>query len=289
MILDTSIKVKINPSNYKYYLNKGYIFNKCGEEITVNVIDLPVCSHVKINCKCISCESEKKIAYYAYNNYIKNHGFYTCYKCCMIKNKLTSNEKYGGFYSSTKKYRDSINNTILEKYGSSENYSNYIRNITKIKVNEKYGVDNVFMLDSIKDKIKSSFIRKYKVEHALQNQYFFDKSQKSGFKVKEYNGIKYQGTYELDFLIFCEKMNLDVSKHKSIIYYHNNKSKIYYPDFYLKQYNLIIEIKSSYYYTKEIEKNLLKERYSKELGLNFLFIINKEYSELIKIIEMKKV
>ena len=39
MIIDKVIKIKTNPSNYRYYLNKGYLINKCGEEIEINVND----------------------------------------------------------------------------------------------------------------------------------------------------------------------------------------------------------------------------------------------------------
>jgi hypothetical protein len=286
MIIDKYIKIKTNPSNYNHYISKGYFIEKCGDEISVSIEDLPKSSHVEINCKCDNCGNQKKIKYHSYNLYIKNHGFYSCYKCCNIKNKLTSNEKYGGFYSSTKKYKDDVKKTIIEKYGSLEEYSNFIREISKKKCNEKYGVDNVFMLDGVKEKIKKSLSKRYNVEHALQNEYFFNKSQKSGFKIKEYNGIKYQGTYELDFLKFCEKMNLEILKHKSIKYYQNSKQKIYFPDFYLPKYNLIIEIKSSYYYKKEEEKNILKEKYTKEFGLNFLFIIDKNYNYLLNLIKM---
>lgn len=284
MIIDKNIDIRTNSSNYNHYISKGYSIVKCGDIITINVLDLLISSHVKVNCKCDNCGVEKKIPYHNYNLFIKKHEFYTCYKCCNVKNILTCNEKYGGSYSSTEKYRNDVNNTISEKYGSKENYSIFIRDISKTKCNEKYGVDNVFKLNSVKEKIKSSLFKKYGVEHALQNENFFDKSQKSGFKVKEYNGIKYQGTYELDFIKFCDKNNLEVKKHKSIKYYQNSKTRIYFPDFYLPKYNLIIEIKSSYYYKKEENRNLLKEKYSKESGFNFLFIIDKNYNDLLKII-----
>lgn len=281
MIVDKFIKVKTNPSNYKHYIDKGYSIGKCGEEIIIKILDLPSSSHVKINCKCDSCEVEKLTQYHNYNLFVKNHGIYTCYRCCGVKNKLTCDNKYGGFYSATKEYRDSVNDTIIKKYGSIEEYSDFIRDISKIKCNDKYGVDNVFQLDSTKEKIKTTMFDRYGVEHALQDKQFFDKSQKSGFKIKEYNGIKYQGTYELDFLKFCENNNIKVEKHTPIEYKYNLKSRKYFPDFYLPTYNLIVEIKSSYYYEKEKDRNLLKEEYSKKSGFGFIFIIDKNYDEFI--------
>jgi hypothetical protein len=282
MIPDSSIKVKTNPSNYKHYKNLGYIINKCGEEIIIKTIHLPTSSHVKVNCKCDNCGISKYIPYFNYNIFISKHGIYTCYKCCNVKNKLTCFQKYGKFYSATEDYRNKVNTTIVEKYGSEEEYSNFIRKVSKEKCIEKYGVDNVFQLENIKDKIKQTLGERYGVEHALQSVEFFNKSQKNGLKVKRYNGVNYQGSFELDFLKFCEQKNIMVKKHKSIDYKYNDSIRKYFPDFYLPEYNLIVEIKSSYYYQKELDRNLLKEEYSKKSGFDFIFIIDKNYDELSK-------
>lgn len=62
--------------------------------------------------------------------------------------------------------------------------------------------------------------------------------------------------------------------------------KRYNPDFYLPLYNLVVEIKSKYTYEKELEKNLLKQEAILKQNYNFLFIIDKNYIELEKIIEL---
>lgn len=49
-------------------------------------------------------------------------------------------------------------------------------------------------------------------------------------------------------------------------------------------FNLIIEIKSSYYFKLEESKNIYKKNASINSGYNFLFIIDKDYKELKKII-----
>ena len=85
----------------------------------------------------------------------------------------------------------------------------------------------------------------------------------------------------MDFLKFCENNNIKVEKHTPIEYKYNLKSRKYFPDFYLPTYNLIVEIKSSYYYEKEKDRNLLKEEYSKKSGFGFIFIIDKNYDEFI--------
>ena len=187
MLIDKKIIIKTNPSNYKHYKQNGYEFNKCGDEIEIDISHLPESSHVKVNCKCYNCSIEKITPYFAYFRFIKNHGFYTCNKCCNVKNKLTCFQRYGNYYSTTDEYRRKINETIKLKYGGAENYSSEIKKITNQKVLEKYGVDNVFKLDEIKSKIKKSIFEKYGVEHALQNQEIFEKSQKTGLKINDFN------------------------------------------------------------------------------------------------------
>ena len=60
--------------------------------------------------------------------------------------------------------------------------------------------------------------------------------------------------------------------------------KVYYPDYYLPEYNLIVEIKSDYTYKKELDKNICKRKSCVEQGYNFIFIINKNYDEFIQYI-----
>jgi len=47
---------------------------------------------------------------------------------------------------------------------------------------------------------------------------------------------------------------------------------------------LIVEIKSSYTYELEKEKNEAKKEATINNGFNFIFVINKDYSELLSII-----
>jgi hypothetical protein len=62
------------------------------------------------------------------------------------------------------------------------------------------------------------------------------------------------------------------------------KNKIYFPDFYIPKLNLIVEIKSSYFYNLEEEINLTKKSYSELNNYNFIFIIDKDYSNFLSLI-----
>lgn len=95
----------------------------------------------------------------------------------------------------------------------------------------------------------------------------------------------YRGTYEKDFLDFCFENNIPVKKGKTIKYLFNNKTKIYFSDFYLEKNNLIIEIKSLYYFNKYKSKNIAKKDSCLKQGYSFVFIINKNYEDFILLIK----
>ena len=97
-------------------------------------------------------------------------------------------------------------------------------------------------------------------------------------------GIKYQGSYEMDFLDLCQKMGLEVKRGKRIRYKFNKKESYYFSDFYLEKYNLIIEIKSTYIYELHKKQNIAKRKAVIKNGFKFLFIIDKKYSKLLNII-----
>ena len=43
---------------------------------------------------------------------------------------------------------------------------------------------------------------------------------------------------------------------------------------------MIIEVKSSYTYEYDLDKNITKKEYSIKSGFNFIFIIDKDYTDL---------
>jgi hypothetical protein len=117
----------------------------------------------------------------------------------------------------------------------------------------------------------------------MQNPTIFKKQLLSSYKIIYYNEELFsQGSYELDFLNYCDKNNIIdiISNGPSLEYELNGKKHIYHVDFFIEKYNLIIEIKSSYTYNYDLDKNLVKREYSEKLGYNFLFIIDKNYEPL---------
>ena len=237
---------------------------------------------------------------------LERYGFSNAMHNEEIKNKLkqTNNEIYGGhpmknkivkekskrtckknngveWSLKDKKIREKGKKTKKEKYGN-ESYSNRKKAIETN--NKKFGGNAPICNEKIKNKIKKSCIIRYGVEHPMQNQKICEKAQINSKKmfIHEQTGIRYQGENEKDFLDFCFENNTKIERGKTIRYdFKERKNKVYYPDFYLKDKNLIIEIKSSYYYNLELEKNLAKQKACLDQGYDFIFIIDFNYKDFL--------
>lgn len=225
-----------------------------------------------------------------------------CNEIIKQKSQETCIEKYGvKNVSQSDIIKDKKIKTTLKNWGV-ENPSQSIE-IKKIKVKtmlENYGVEHVFQSKDLRNNIKKTCLEKYGVDHynnsektkitnlekygcenVSQNEIIHLKKQKSLFFRKKFEKFTYQGSYELDFL---EKYYKIVKKHNCIKYQFDGKEKIYFPDFYYEPLNMIIEIKSSYTYKKELDINLAKQKACLEQGYKFIFIIDKNMTNLIKLL-----
>jgi len=310
MIIDKIIKINVSPGNISHLKSIGYNV-KNGDIIEIPINHLTQNSHVKIKCKCDTCQKEKIMTYQCYRKITLFDDKYYCKYCVnekrnkvlkikynvdnvfqleQIKNlsKKTKIEKYGNEY-----YRNDnkIKETNLEKYGCENVFQNEdIKE--KIKNNNviKYGVEYPIQLENVKEKCRKTNLKKFGVEYAQQNNEIFHKSKTFLFKISEIYDIKYQGSYELNFLNFCENNNIlyMISKGKSIKYIQYNKIHYYHPDFFIDKLNLIIEIKSKYWWDKHIEKNLIKQNSVKEQGYDYIIIMDKDYSKFKLVLDKIK-
>jgi len=173
----------------------------------------------------------------------------------------------------SKKYKDKI----YEKYKN-----------TNLK---KYGVENVFQDSEIKEKIKQTNLKKYGVENPMQNSKIFEKQRKNSFKLKKFifssgKEIKLQGfePEALEILLKQYDKNdiiTSISKIPKIKYKLNDKIHVYFPDFYIKSKNKIIEVKSIYTFLKDKEKNLKKKEACLANNFDFEFMIFDRKKKLI--------
>ena len=237
---------------------------------------------------------------------IKNWGVENVFQSEDIKNisKITKKEKYNdeNFTNREKSKKTCLKNNGVEwptqsdevlktrnlnnkeKYGVEHcsQLKEFQNNVSKTCL-KKYGKTSYLSTEEYKIKSKKTCNKKYGVDYPSQN---FEIHKKQFPKMKTHDiGIKYQGSYEKDFLNLCQKLNLLVVRGKTIKFKHENKEKIYFSDFYLKDFNLIVEVKSWYTYELHEELNLVKQKSVLEQNkYNFLFIIDKKYEEFMSII-----
>jgi len=247
---------------------------------------------------------QKCVAYKVNKTFLKKYGVDNVFQLESTKDKIkeTNIEKYG--VESPQQNKDIKKKTLktnLERYGTEYTFqSNEVKEKIKQSISEKYGVEHPMYSKEIKDKIKqtnlerygfeystqnenvkkkfrTTCLKKYGVENPMQNDKIFEKTLKNSFYKKNFNKLKYQGSYELDFIKKYEYLN--ITNFKSIEYEFNNKQRKYFPDFYYEEKNLIIEIKSDYTYNKFLEKNLEKQKSCIDQGYDFIFIIDKDYKD----------
>ena len=325
MILSEFAYVPTNNRNYRRFLDIGYKFN-IGDVILSKISHLSKNSESLVLAKCDVCGREKNLEYRFYLKNFRNGEYYTCSRKCGNGKTISTNlKRYGVEYPIQNKdiknklkkyfmleygvdhpmmldvYADKMRQTKLDRHGD-ENYvnvdktkqtklwkygnENYV-NINKIKQTklEKYGDENY----NNYDKYVETCLLKYGETSNMKVEELFIKNLKSRHTIKlhDESGLYYQGSYELDFINYCVGNSIEVKRGPVIDYNMCGIDRKYYSDFYLPINNFIIEIKSSYTFDKDYEENLLKREYSIKSGYSFLFIIDKNYDELEKIIYTK--
>jgi hypothetical protein len=168
--------------------------------------------------------------------------------------------------------------TKINKYGDKD-YNNSEK--AKKTCLEKYGVESYTQTNEYKEKTKKTCLEKYGVFSHNQNFEIHKKQQHKSLKIKKYKNtdLWYQGSYELDFLEKYYWKFPYITRGPTIKYFSNNKMHYYFPDFFIPSLNLVVEIKSSYYY-KKFETNILeKEKATIFRGFNYIIIIDKDYTE----------
>jgi hypothetical protein len=71
----------------------------------------------------------------------------------------------------------------------------------------------------------------------------FNSGNRGRVKQMKVDGINVQGTWEFDFYCWCKEQNLLISRVVTPFAYEFNGRKNYFPDFYLSDFDLYVEIK----------------------------------------------
>ena len=169
LVLPQTVRVRTHSSNYKYYRQKGYEFEKCGDFIEVNILDLCPGSKVKVKCICDFCGKEVELFYFNVINNINNNKLICCH------DNSCRNKK--------------IENTCMNKYNVKS--TNQLKTVKDKKINtcrKNYGVDNPGQSQEIKNKMKETCQEKYNCDYAIQSKEVRNQSIETS---KKLYGVKY--------------------------------------------------------------------------------------------------
>lgn len=264
MLITKEIILKINSRNIDRLKDLGYTNLKRNEKVVIPVEHLSIGSKHKVDVKCDICFNNKTIDYKSYNYSLNKHGFYTCNgKCANLKREMTSTVLFG--HKSWMKDTENVKlykEKLLKTTGYSNNFSNPLA----------------------QQKHKDNMMMNYGVEFISQVPEFYKNQQISGFKMKmeEETGLYYRGTYELDFILKFKHLGL---KSGPRFKYFSDKEHYYFSDFLIESLNIVVEIKSSYYWEKYLQTNLLKRKSCLNEGYNYYVLIDKDYESFKFFIE----
>lgn len=161
-----------------------------------------------------------------------------------------------------KKKEQTRQNTMTDRYGELFFFPNPQLRSEKISTahkNKKHSKEHHIKVIETKrknDTLCHSDKTKKKISIGVQARYnsndppitlSTNRNNNKGYKCGHFNGIYYRSSYELQFIEYCVKNNIKVesaeNKEYRCKYEIDGKYKWYYPDFYLQDYNTIIEVK----------------------------------------------
>lgn len=192
----------------------------------------------------------------------------------------TNRRKYGvDWYTQTGEFKKKSRKTNKEKY-KDETYNNPEK--AKKTSLLRYGVENPTQAQFVKDKIAKTNIEKYGGTSHMHNDEIFHKVEMNSFKSHLHSsGVYYRGNFEKDFLDNFSDV-IKIENGKGIKYILDGKERVYYPDFYIPEFNLIIEIKNGYLLKRDQIIIDAKEKACIKAGFNYLLINDKDYSEFLR-------
>jgi len=176
------------------------------------------------------------------------------------KIKQTFEEKYGGHPMHNQTVKDKVKDTCLERYGG-------------------YPAES----EAVRDKMQATTFERFGCYHAAQNSDIMEKMQHSGKKYKPYimpsgESRQIQGyeNFALNMLTQQyteEQIKTNRKDVPRILYTYNDTPHYYFPDIYLPHINLIIEVKSSWTYKRDENKNKAKREATEKEGFQYEFWI----------------
>ena len=183
LILPQTVKVRTSSSNCKHFREKGYEFEKCGDFIKVDVLDLSKSSRVMVKVVCDICGKEREMWYRTVVECNEEDKLITCGdKICRYKKVedtckkrynvknvfqlqetkdkiVETNRKNHGvdWYTQTEEYKDKSKKTCQLHYGvDNPAQAQEVKDAMKDTCRSRYGCDYAVQSDEVQNKIKST-------------------------------------------------------------------------------------------------------------------------------------
>lgn len=160
-----------------------------------------------------------------------------CHKECKSNNSKSQHELYCNFNPNKKQKVPSYG--MLGKKGSNQ----FIKGTAKPMTEE--GREIIRKVNqsrpwAVKDRLKHSESMKRAVDN---NPESYLSSNRGRVKQIIFDGIKFHGNWELDFYKWCVKKNIQCTRNSQGFEYEWNGIRTYYPDFYLPEKGVYVEVK----------------------------------------------
>jgi hypothetical protein len=205
-------------------------------------------------------------------------------KTLEVKNKikLAFNEKYGGHPMHNQIVKDKVKETCIERYGGHQMHNQIVKDKVKETCIEKYG-GYPAESEEVRDKMKATTLKRFGCEYAVQNKDIMEKVIHKSKSFKKYTmpsgDIRNIQGYEpfAITILLKDYTEEQIKTHRKdvprIAYIYNDLQKYYFPDIYLPHINCIIEVKSSWTYKKDEDKNKIKKEATEKEGYTYEFWI----------------
>ena len=282
--------------NEKFQNYKNKIFEKCGHTL------LSLEKGRKIKYICGNCKTENQ----SFINNLLSHNMGTCPKC--------QRDRFKNDKDDIKKIVEKENQTLIEYsnckdltlrcekehiYKTTLHLFNIGRRCPDCRIDrtketnlQRYGVENVFQSEEIKEKIRNTNIKKYGDIHPNKNPEMLKKCIDASFVKKEFVFPSGRKEYVLGYEDICitellktygeDDIITDPVKIPVINYlrYDDDKPSKYYPD--IKLPNKLIEVKSTYTYDIEKENNERKFTACRDCGYTLEVWVYNRRKELVE-------
>jgi hypothetical protein len=184
LINNEYVKVEITNINLRF-MRRKYKDCNIGDILNIPYKELGKCSQKKIELKCDYCGKifNREIAVYMrkFEGIIEGQKD-ACEDCVNLKKNETNLNKYGTEWFT----QSEDGRKVLSKNNPMYDEFNVLKN--KEVVREKYGVDNIFQLEEIKEKSRQTCLEIFGFKNAMQNKEIKNKSNINRIKSLYLNG-----------------------------------------------------------------------------------------------------